>query len=112
MKNENDKTTCEKAINLVSDSIFVLGGKWRILVLIAIRFENKRFSEIAKSIPNITEKMLSKELRFLELNQLIKRTTYDGYPVKIEYAITEHGKTLDPILLELKNWAKAHRKVL
>lgn len=112
MKNKNSNIECEKALNLVADSIFVLGGKWRILVLIAIRFENKRFSEIAKSIPNITEKMLSKELRFLELNQLIKRSVCDTYPIKIEYAITEHGKTLDPLLLELKNWAKEHRKVL
>ncbi|WP_231585345.1 winged helix-turn-helix transcriptional regulator [Sphingobacterium sp. Ag1] len=96
----------------MSDFLFVLNGKWKLPILISLRFENKRFSEISKSIPGITERMLSKELRFLELNNLIKRTIYGNYPVRIEYEITEHGKTLDLVLLELKKWAQKHGEIL
>ncbi len=65
---------------------------------------------MAKEIPEITDKMLSKELRDLEMNQLIKRTVYDSVPVIVEYSMTPYGKTLDKLIDELRNWGTLHRK--
>lgn len=60
-------------------------------IIIAWTFGNKRFKEISYEINGITERMLSKELKDLEVNQLVKRTVYDSFPPKVEYSITEHG---------------------
>jgi len=94
----------------VSDAIQILSGKWKLPILISLQFGNKRFSEIAKDIPKITDRMLSKELRELEMNQLVERTVYDTVPVTVEYSITEYGESLDPVILELAKWGKQHRK--
>ena len=61
-------------------------------------------------IPGITDKMLSKELRDLEVNQLIKRTVYDSVPVVVEYSMTPAGKTLEKLIGELQSWGEKHRK--
>ena len=94
----------------VSDDIQILSGKWKLPIIISLSFGNKRFSEIAKDIPKITDRMLSKELRELEMNQLIKRTVYDTVPVTVEYSMTEYGESLDPVIMELAKWGKQHRK--
>lgn len=101
---------CMSMILPVSDAIQILSGKWKLPILISLQFGNKRFSEIAKDIPKITDRMLSKELRELEMNQLIKRTVYDTVPVTVEYSMTEYGESLDPVILELAKWGKQHRK--
>lgn len=65
---------------------------------------------MAAEIQGITDKMLSKELKFLEENKLIKRTVYDAFPPVVEYAITAHGKSLEKLIDELRNWGRQHRK--
>ncbi|MEO7045128.1 MAG: helix-turn-helix domain-containing protein, partial [Ferruginibacter sp.] len=92
------------------DALDILSGKWKLPILIALMFGNKRFSQMAKQIPGITDKMLSKELRELELNQLVKRTVYDTVPVVVEYAMTPYGKTLQKLIDELQQWGMKHRK--
>lgn len=92
------------------DALYVLNGKWKLPILISLSFGAKRFSEIAKDIPKITDRMLSKELRELEANLLIKRTVYDSVPVIVEYAQTEYGKTLDEVIESLYKWGTQHRK--
>jgi DNA-binding HxlR family transcriptional regulator len=101
---------CMGMILPVSDAIQVLSGKWKLPILISLQFGNKRFSEIAKDIPKITDRMLSKELRELEINQLINRTVYDTIPVIVEYSMTEYGESLDPVIMELAKWGMKHRK--
>ena len=101
---------CMGMILPVSDAIQILSGKWKLPILISLQFGNKRFSEIAKDIPKITDRMLSKELRELEMNQLIKRTVYDTVPVTVEYSVTEYGDSLDPVIQELAKWGRQHRK--
>lgn len=73
-------------------------------------FGNKSFKEISKEVSGITERMLSKELKDLEDNQLVRRTVYDSFPPKVEYSITEHGKSLSNVIDELKAWGLLHRK--
>lgn len=112
MANKEGRTQqkCMGMILPVSDAIQILSGKWKLPILIALQFGNKRFSEIAKDIPKITDRMLSKELRELEMNQLIKRTVYDTVPVTVEYSMTEYGESLDPVIVELAKWGRQHRK--
>jgi DNA-binding HxlR family transcriptional regulator len=109
---ENNRTQgdCLKMILPVRDALDVLNGKWKLPILISLSFGNKRFKQIAREIPNITDKMLSKELRELEMNQLIKRTVYDSVPVIVEYSMTSYGKSLEKVIEELRKWGMQHRK--
>jgi len=101
---------CVNMIVPVRDALDILSGKWKLPIIIALSFGNKRFKQIAHEIPNITDKMLSKELRDLEQNHLVKRTVYDTFPVTVEYSMTEYGKSLDKVIDELRKWGVAHRK--
>ncbi len=105
-----DEIECEKCIRYVSDALEVLQGRWKLPILVSLKFSNKRFKQISKDLNGITDKMLSKELKELETNLLITRTVYDTFPPTVEYAITEHGLTLDSVILSLKNWGGIHRK--
>jgi DNA-binding HxlR family transcriptional regulator len=109
-KEERTHHKCMGMILPVSDAIQVLSGKWKLPILISLSFGNKRFGEIAKDIPKITDRMLSKELRELEMNQLIKRTVYDTVPVVVEYSKTEYGDSLDTVIQELYKWGTKHRR--
>src|SRR6185295_20419808 len=86
---------CLQMILPVRDALEILRGKWKLPIIISLSFGNKRFRQMTKEIPNITDKMLSKELRDLEMNQLVKRTVYDAYPVVVEYSMTSYGKSLE-----------------
>ncbi|MEO5892286.1 MAG: helix-turn-helix domain-containing protein [Ferruginibacter sp.] len=107
---ERNHESCTKAIIPVRDALDILSGKWKLPVMIALSFGNKRFSQLAKQIPGITDKMLSKELRELEMNELVKRTVYDSVPVVVEYSMTPYGKTLEKLIEELQEWGIKHRK--
>lgn len=102
--------TCTKAMLPVKDALDILSGKWKLQIIISLSFGNKRFSQMAKEIPGITDKMLSKELRELEMNELVKRTVYDAVPVIVEYSMTPYGKTLEKLIEELQQWGSRHRK--
>lgn len=93
----------------IQDTIYVLSGKWKIMILTALANGDNRFMEINKSIPKITTRMLSKELKELESNRLIKRVVHDDYPIWTEYTFTEYSKALAPIIEEMLKWGKAHR---
>lgn len=107
---ERTLETCNKAIIPVRDALDILSGKWKLPIIIALSFGNRRFSQLAKQIPGITDKMLSKELRELEMNELVKRTVYDSVPVIVEYSMTPYGKTLEKLIEELQSWGLQHRK--
>jgi DNA-binding HxlR family transcriptional regulator len=100
---------CKKKIRPIRDALDVLNGKWKFPILLSISFGAKRFKQISKEIGDITDKVLSKELKDLEVNQLINRTVYDTFPPKVEYSITEHGMTLRKVLKELGEWGELHR---
>jgi DNA-binding HxlR family transcriptional regulator len=102
--------TCQGLIQPVTDALYVLSGKWKLPILISLSFGNRRFGEMAREIPKITDRMLSKELRELEMNQMVKRTVYDSVPVVVEYSLTEYGKSLDSVIHELYKWGTQHRK--
>lgn len=83
-----------------------IGGKWKTVVLWYLRKDKKRFSELRKLIPNITEKMLSLQLKDLENDGIVKRKIYPEVPPKVEYYLTDFGKTLIPMLEEIAKWGR------
>jgi DNA-binding HxlR family transcriptional regulator len=83
-----------------------IGGKWKTVVLWYLRKDKKRFNELRKLIPNITEKMLSLQLKDLEKDGIIKRKVYPEVPPRVEYYLTDFGKTLIPMLEEIARWGR------
>src|SRR5436190_16769867 len=110
IKEPRTQETCTKALIPVRDALDILSGKWKLPIIIALSFGNRRFSELGKQVNGITDKMLSKELRELEMNELVKRTVYDTVPVVVEYSMTPYGKTLEKLIEELQKWGLNHRK--
>ena len=96
----------------IKDALQVLNGTWKLPIIIALLDGNKRFNEISKVVTGISDRMLSRELKDLELNQLIKRTIFDTFPPTIEYSTTEHTKTLYNVIIALRDWGKIHRNAI
>ena len=109
IKTEEKRVECLNAILPVKDALDVLSGRWKLPILIALSFGNKRFKEISKDVQGITDKVLSKELKDLETNQLITRTVYDTFPPTVEYAATEHGQSLFNVIAALREGVMKHR---
>ncbi|OJV15481.1 MAG: transcriptional regulator [Dyadobacter sp. 50-39] len=103
---------CREMILPVRDALDVISGKWKISILIAMGLGNKRFMELQNAIPNITPRMLSKELKELEMNLLVERKVYDAFPPIIEYERTAHARSLEPLIEELRRWGEYHRLVI
>lgn len=101
---------CPKNMLSIRDALEALEGRWKLLILFSLSSGPKRFKEIAREVNGITDKVLSKELKLLELNKLIKREVHNTFPPTVEYSITGHGKSLDKVLEELHFWGLAHRK--
>ncbi len=87
-----------------------IGGKWKTVVLWYLRKEAKRFSELKRLIPGITEKMLSLQLRDLEKDGLIERKIFAEVPPRVEYKLTREGRTLLPLLEEIAKWGRDRGK--
>lgn len=94
----------------VNDTINVIKGKWKLPILGSLLFEKKRFTEIQRNIPKITPRMLSKELKELELNGMVTRTVYNTIPVSVEYQLTNSGKSISEVLEKMAEWGLNHRK--
>ncbi len=95
----------------INDTMNVLNGKWKLAIMASLFFGPKRFKDMQEEIPKITPRMLSKELRDLEINGIIKRDVYDSIPVKIEYEYTPSGKAFKNVLDAMIEWGLEHRKV-
>lgn len=94
----------------VETALDVIDGKWKILILWYLRSEKKRFNELQKLMPRITQKMLIQKLRELEEDKIVHREVYPVVPPKVEYSLTEYGITLKPILKQLYLWGEIHKQ--
>jgi DNA-binding HxlR family transcriptional regulator len=101
---------CSRQLLPVKDALDILNGKWKLPIILALTFGKKRFKQIQRELPGITPKMLSKELKELEMNELAERKVYDTLPVTVEYELTPYGRTLKPLIGELHEWGTKHRK--
>lgn len=94
-----NKSTCP-----VASTLEMIGGKYKALILWHLSDSTLRFSELRKKIGSATAKMLTQQLRELEAQELVKRKVYPVIPPKVEYSLTELGKSLLPILVAMRDW--------
>jgi DNA-binding HxlR family transcriptional regulator len=94
----------------VQTTLSVLGGKWKLLILWHLKDDGKRYSELKRLIPKISEKMLIQQLRELEKDTIVSRKTLSEMPPKVEYSFTDYGRTLIPVFQPLCDWGQAHFK--
>ena len=94
----------------IQDSMEIIQGRWKMSIIALLCNGEFRYSELERGLPKITPRMLSKELRELEINGLILRTVYDSRPIKVTYKLADYGYTLVPLIIELTNWGKQHRE--
>ncbi|MFD0768944.1 winged helix-turn-helix transcriptional regulator [Bacillus sp. CGMCC 1.60114] len=92
----------------IEATLDVVGGKWKVVLLCILLDGKKRTSEIKRAMPNITQKMLTQQLRELEADGIIDRTMYNQVPPKVEYSLSEYGKSLTTVLDYMCEWGKSH----
>jgi DNA-binding HxlR family transcriptional regulator len=105
---ENKTTLSGKCSQIYAANL--IGGQWTLIICCQLAHGKMRFGELKKSIPNITERMLTLQLRKMEGNGLIIRTVYAEVPPRVEYNLTDIGKELIPILRRLGKWGEKHKK--
>jgi DNA-binding HxlR family transcriptional regulator len=103
---------CKKTIMAVHDAMDVLNGKWKISIVAALCYNKKRYSDILRDVKGISGKMLSRELKEMEVNKLVKRTVLDTQPVTVQYELTAYGIQLKKVIEQLAEWGIEHRKMI
>ena len=112
LEKESSITECsDMSVCPVSTAIDVIGGKWKVIILYQLRGQTLRFGELKRSIPKITQKMLTHQLRELEADKLITRRVYAEVPPKVEYTSTELAEKLNPALDLLCEWGSEFQQV-
>ena len=110
LKNPKHSTQeCTKSLAAVGDALYVIGGKWKLRIIIALQEGNKRFNELQRTVEGISARVLSNELKELEMNGFVKRNVYAQTPVVVEYEITEYSHSLHDVLNSLMEWGRRHR---
>ena len=115
LKRSKEWTTeieCKAALSSIADALYVIGGKWKLRIIVALKEGNSRFNEIQRTIEGISAKVLSAELKDLELNGFIERHVFTGTPVVVEYKLTDYCETLDDVLHALSTWGAMHRETV
>jgi len=102
--------TCQSRLSSLGDALYVIGGKWKLRIIIALTEGNKRFNEIQRTVEGISARVLSNELKDLEMNGFLIRQVYADVPVVIEYQLTSYSETLQPVLEALSSWGMLHKE--
>ena len=101
---------CKATLNSVADALYVIGGKWKLRIIVALTDGNKRFNELQRLVEGISAKVLSAELKDLELNGFVNRNIFTDMPVVVEYELSEYAETLDGVLRSLSEWGAMHKE--
>ena len=105
------ESQCSKNLTAMDDALFVVGGKWKLRVMIAVLSGHVRFNELQRTVKGISARVLSNELKDLEQNGLVKRVVQaDQKPVVVEYLPTEYSSTLKEVIAPLAQWGARHRQ--
>jgi DNA-binding HxlR family transcriptional regulator len=102
---------CRGHHHAVRDTLDVVGGKWKLIILAVLRERKYRFKELSRAI-GISPSILSKELQELEMNQLVTRTVHNTTPLTVEYERTPYSNTLTEVLDAMSNWGNLHRETI
>ncbi|HTE01063.1 MAG TPA: helix-turn-helix domain-containing protein [Mucilaginibacter sp.] len=100
---------CASLLTAIGDSLYVIGGKWKLRVIVALREGNKRFNDIQRTVDGISARVLSSELKELEMNGFVKRIVHTQTPVVVEYQVTDYACTLNEVMQALADWGTKHR---
>ncbi|WP_153798356.1 winged helix-turn-helix transcriptional regulator [Foetidibacter luteolus] len=111
-KQQLTKTECSQSMQAIKDALQVLSGKWKLPIILALSDGPLRFKELQRAVNNITPKILSKELKELELNEFVERTVHATSPVTVEYNLTPYSGTLEKLIAELQSWGLQHRQYI
>ncbi|MEU5186554.1 helix-turn-helix domain-containing protein [Streptomyces klenkii] len=93
----------------IETAMEVLGGRWKLAILKQLLTGTRRFSELKRALPRITQRMLTRQLRELEADGLVTRTVHREVPPRVDYALTEAGRSLDAIAAQLDTWGRWYR---
>ena len=93
----------------VETTLTLIGDKWKVLILRDLMPGTKRFGKLKKSVGNVSQKVLTAQLRAMEENELVHREVYAEVPPRVEYSLTELGKSLKPILDSMRAWGEAYK---
>ena len=104
----HSREACSKSILAIRDTLDVVGGKWKLVLLTILLTGKRRFRELSREA-GISPRILSKELQELEMNGLVTRTVLDTKPVTVEYALTPYSETLQEVLESMHRWGFQHR---
>ena len=107
---DHSSQACKQSLAAVRDTLYVLSGKWKLPIIIALVNGPRRFKDLQRELEDITPKVLSKELKELELNEFVTRTVYATSPVTVEYELTPYSQSLDRIIDEMREWGMQHRR--
>jgi len=91
----------------VERAVDVIGGRWKAVILFELMASTRRFGELHRRLPGITQHTLTQQLRELEADGVVHRHVYAQVPPKVEYSLTDQGRTLKPILIALRDWGEA-----
>lgn len=106
------KTAKELPACPVETTLTLIGDKWKVLILRDLLTGTKRFGELKKSVGNVSQKVLTAQLRAMEESGLLTRTVYAEVPPRVEYTLTELGESLKPILDSMWNWGEEYKASL
>lgn len=99
---------CENAMLAIKDTLDIVGGKWKLVLITILRDGKSRFNQLAREA-EITPRILSKELKELEQNGLVNREVCDTRPVTVEYSLTAYSETLSDVIIAMHKWGLQHR---
>ena len=96
----------------VATTVLMIGSKWKLLIMRNLLARPWRFNELQKSIDGISQKALTEALRSMEADGIVSRTVYPEVPPRVEYALTELGESMRPIIKSMESWGKAYKEQL
>lgn len=101
--------SCTRARLAIRDTLDVVGGKWKLVLISVLRSGKKGFNQLSKEA-GISPRILSKELQELEMNGLVSRTVCDTKPITVQYELTPYSESLGEVLIAMEKWGSEHRK--
>ncbi|HEY9681905.1 MAG TPA: helix-turn-helix domain-containing protein [Oculatellaceae cyanobacterium] len=107
----DDENPCKEFLTGITRTLDVVGSKWKVPLLCLLYKRSKRFNELRRELPNVTQHMLAASLRELESDGLVSRTVYAESPPRVEYSLTEEGRSLEGVFLALGEWGRSREFV-